>query len=205
VQSLKTIQELIEELVTETLAKLHIETWDTLMFGDGSGCGWNIGIGWACILIDRHAMQAKPFWGGCNAGTVTLAELFPYLHALSWYTDKKGPGHRRRKELVQQAGRCMEIHIITDSRVTAQNGMNQNSRKSHIGWWAALDTYRAQGYNITFHHMTRNSTNLNILADALSKQSRKVIEGCWDSAVTALQKEYPGVPSDVTVYDFFRQ
>jgi len=58
---------------------------------------------------------------------------------------------------------------------------------------------------MTFHHMTRNTTNLNILADALSRQSRIAVEGVFPSAVKELQDKYPGVPSDVTVYDFFRQ
>lgn len=205
VPSLKTIQELIDALVKETLAKLNITMWDALLIGDGSGSGWNIGVGWACILIDRDSGQAKVFWGGANAGTVTLAELFPYLHAMSWYTgNKKAPGRRRRKELAE-IGRCMEIHVVTDSRITAQNGMHPESRHTHLEWWAAVDAYRTRGYNLTFHHMVRNSTNLNILADALSRQSRLAIESVFPSAVKELQAEYPGLPSDVTVYDFFRQ
>ena len=205
VPSHQPIQEMIDQLVEETLADLKIRTWDALMLGDGSGSGWNIGIGWAVILIDQHTMRAKPFWGAVNAGTVTLAELYPYLHAMSWYTsDKQSPGRRRRRQIVQ-SGRNMEIHIVTDSRTTSQNGQNPPSRKTHREWWAAVDAYQQRGYNMTFHHMTRNTTNLNILADALSRQSRIAVEGVFPSAVKELQDKYPGVPSDVTVYDFFRQ
>jgi hypothetical protein len=183
--------------------QLGITAWDAIIVGDGSGQGWDMGTGWACGLVDRYSGAAKLFYGSMNVGTVTIGEMMPYIHALLWYTDGDGPGKKRRKEALR-AGRSLQIHIITDSEVVAKAGTNVTSRHAHPMLWAAYDACAAQGYTLVFHHVRRNQVNLNVLVDELSRCARQDLQGTQARAIAELQRRYPGVPSDATVYDFMQ-
>jgi len=182
-------------------AHLKITEWDTIIIGDGSGLGWKMGAGWAAVLIDRYSGARKLFYGAMNTGTVTLGELFPYLHALSWYTGRDGPGRHRRREL-QAVNRQMQIHIVTDSKIVATAGNRPESRRSHQELWSAFDEYRKRGFVMTFHHVERDRVNLNILVDEVSRQAREDVVDTYKHALKILCGRYPGLPDDATIYDF---
>jgi len=194
-QGLPTLQALVEHL-----GLAGPNAWDALIIGDGSGQDWELGGGWGGVLIDRYSSNRKLVYGAMKPCTVTLAELFPYLQALAWYTARDGPGRRRKKE-INATGRNMQIHIATDSLVVATCGMHPESRKAHRELWAAIDAYRASGYNITFHHVQREVIDLNILVDEVSRQARLGIEETYDRAINKLHDGY-GIPEGVTIYDF---
>jgi len=192
--------------LADLLAHLKLtapDAWDALIVGDGSGQGWKTGGGWASVLLDRYSGQRKLCYGMQQPCTITVAELLPYIHLLDWYTDRSGPapGRRRQKEL-QKNGRNMEIHIVTDSQVIAACGMHPESRHAHRALWASIDAFRADGYNLTFHHVRRDVIDLNILVDEVSRQARLGLQGIYDSAIQALQKRYPGLPETASIYDF---
>lgn len=189
------------ESLASLLQHCKITNWDAVIIGDGSGQGWKMGAGWASVLIDRSSAARKLFYGAMNTGTVTLGELMPYLHALSWYTGKDGPGMRQRKEKIA-LGKQMQVHIITDSQIIAMSGNNPESRKSHQELWKAFDEYRKRGFVITFHFVDRSRVNLNVLMDEVSRQARVDIEETYDRAVKTLTERYPGLPPDVSIYDF---
>jgi hypothetical protein len=46
--------------------------------------------------------------------------------------------------------------------------------------------------------------NLNVLVDELSRCARQDLQGTQARAIAELQRRYPGVPSDATVYDFMQ-
>ena len=185
-----------------TKTKLPVEGIPTLAeLLTHSGQGWKMGAGWASVLIDRASGARKLFYGAMNTGTVTLGELMPYLHALSWYTGKDGPGTHRRKEKLA-LGKQMQIHIITDSQIISMSGNNPESRKSHQELWKAFDEYRKRGFVITFHFVDRSRVNLNVLVDEVSRQARVDIEATFTRAVATLTERYPGIPPEVSIYDF---
>lgn len=183
------------------LKKCGIADWDALIIGDGSGSGWSLGLGWAAVLIDRYSRAGKLFYGAINVGTVTLAEFLPYLYALNWYGGDDGPGKSRLKQAMTEQ-RSLQIHIITDSEITATVGNNPESRKKHYQMWAALDAWRSSGYEITFHFVPRDVTPLNIFVDAVSRQARIDLTKTRERAIEALQHKYPGIPEGVSFYDF---
>jgi len=187
--------------LSSLLTHLKISQWDALIVGDGSGTGWKMGAGWASVLIDHASHARKAFWGGMNTGTVTLGELFPYIHALSWYTGKDGPGRHRQREL-SQLNRFMQVHIVTDSQVIATSGNRPASRRAHQELWAVFEAYQKRGFEFTFHFVERDRVDLNILVDEVSRQARLAVEDTFDNAVTKLRSKYPGLPEDVTIYDF---
>lgn len=199
----KRKRKIVEGLSTigEILAHLKINDWDALIVGDGSGTGWKMGAGWAAVLIDKYSGARKLFYGAMNTGTVTLGELFPYLHALSWYTGRDGPGRHRRREL-QAVNRQMQIHVVTDSQIIAIAGNRPESRRSHQELWAAFDEYRKRGFALTFHFIERDRVDLNVLADEISRQARLDVEDTYDRAIETLGRRYPGLPTDVSIYDF---
>lgn len=153
------------------------------------------------MLIDKYSGARKLFYGALNTGTVTLGELLPYLHALSWYTATDAPGYHRRKEL-SGAGKQMQVHIVTDSQIIAAAGNHPESRRSHRELWKAFDEYVRRGFVLTFHYVERNKVNLNILVDEISRQARIDLEATFDRAIEKLMARYPGLPKDCTVYDF---
>jgi len=187
--------------VSALLTHLKITDWDALIVGDGSGQGWKMGAGWAAVLIDKYSGARKLFYGAMNTGTVTLGELFPYLHALSWYTGRDGPGRHRWREL-KSVSQQMQIHIVTDSQIVATAGNRPASRRSHQELWAAFDEYRKRGYAMTFHHVSRDRADLNILVDEVSRQARLDVADTYNRAVDKLGQRFPGLPEDVTIYDF---
>jgi len=160
-----------------------------------------MGGGWGGVLVDRYSNVRKLVYGAMNPCTVTLAELWPYLQALAWYTAKNaGPGRRRKKE-VNALGRNMEIHIVTDNQAVATCGMFPESRQAHCEIWAAVDAYRQNGYNLTFHHVKREVVDLNFLVDAISRSARKALDDIPEDALTVLHDKY-GIPKEATIYDF---
>lgn len=159
--------------VSELVKDLHIEVYDALLIGDGSGCGWEIGCGWACVLIDRLHKARKLFSGGMNTGTVTIGELMPYLHALTWYTQHAG------KDLRKRLNRAVQIHIITDSQAIATQGNlirrpnGLDAIKSNRPLWAAMAQLSRDGFECHFHWVARSRIGLNVLVDYVAGAQRR--------------------------------
>lgn len=180
---------------------LRIQAWDVIIVGDGSGGEWNLGAGWASVLVDHYSASRKLFTGGLHPGTVSLGEIFPYLHAMLWYAGKDGPG-KTRKHAVAAQGRNVEVHIVTDSQYVATAGSNPGSRKAHRELWAAMDAFSHSGYNLRYHFVEREAVDLNCLVDELSRQARQSLKEIWPQSIKELQRKYPGLPDNATVYDF---
>lgn len=177
--------------VQEILTKLDIghNDWDILLVGDGSGQGWEMGCGWACVLVDKMSARRKLFFGGMNSGTIGIGELFPYLHAMMWYS--RNPGKIRHKRLAKQFGHpvTLKVHIITDNEITAKQGNGKAKRNTNIELWSGLDYISRLGYSFTFHWVGRSNIGLNLLTDHISRESRKALEN-----VT--------IPDGCSIYDF---
>lgn len=143
--------------------------WDAVIVGDGSGSSWDASCGWASILIDRNSKHRHIFYGAMSCGTVHLSELLPYLQALLWYDDAL-------KNWLSVSNKVpLRIHIITDSKITADAGNKVIKTNTNKELWASFDALALKGYQIKWHWMGRNGTELNILADQMSKLCRTTI------------------------------
>jgi len=177
-----------------------ISEWDALIIGDGSGAGWDVGIGWAGVLIDRKSCGRKLFFGSANIGTITIAEMFPYLLALSWYTRPKGAGIQRRKDAIVQ-NRPVLIHIITDSLSVVCAGNNLEPKKRQNELWEVFNAYRRRGFEIHFHHVGRSIAAMNVLADEVARQSRLSLHGLFSHVMSILKNRYK-LSETIDIYSF---
>lgn len=144
--------------------------WDLLLVGDGSGVGWKDACGWATVMVDRRILDPQLFVGGASHGSITLAEQIPYLHALLYHYNRGG------KDQIKAAG-PIQVHIVTDSQVTAANG-NAASNPSEAlptacsPLWAAWRDLNARGYLCTFHWRGRSQSVLNWISDLAATHGR---------------------------------
>ena len=65
-----------------------------MIVADGSGCRWDIGAGWGGVVIDRHTRGRKLLSGGWSTGTISIAEIMPFLEGLAWYNDNAAKAAR---------------------------------------------------------------------------------------------------------------
>jgi len=157
------------------LARLRISQWDLALIGDGSGSSWMHGCGWAGVLIDRFTKGRRLFYGGMNVGSINLAELMPYMHALSWYHENFG-----RDRLKRADHGVLHVHIITDSQVICQHGSKINAGQnpsSNRSAWACMAQFIKEGYILHYHHIPRCTVALNVVADKVAGVSRLTLQG----------------------------
>ena len=179
------------------LKELDIKAWDVLLIGDGSGSGWDIGVGWSCIVIDRYTKTRKLVHGGGSTGTVNIAELMAYVHAMLWYSTHIG------KELRKQYPRkTLNVHVITDSRVIVNQGERVAERNmdgiANRALWASISDIARQGYTFHWHWIERLTNELNWAADQMAGSARKAVKNCM------LTEDIPnenGKYTGVSIYD----
>lgn len=156
----------------EILAQLGITNWDLLICGDGSGSGWKDGCGWAATMVDRATQERRQFFGAMNAGSINLAELMPYLQALTWFHANGG------RQRLHELSRPLVVHVLTDSQVIYQQGilvaqMDNPLPKTQEAQWASVRQLSRMGYQMNYHWIPRSTTALNWAADLLAGQSRR--------------------------------
>lgn len=147
--------------IQEVLKDLGVATndWDAVIVGDGSGTGWEHSCGWAAVLIDHYGGYRMEFYGGWNKGTSHIAEIMPYLEALTWYI--AGPGSSK-------SGRPVKIHLITDNTNVANCGNRDCDRSTYPWLWSPFVHIERMGYILKWHWVARNRLALNKMADYVS-------------------------------------
>lgn len=190
----------------QVLSELGIgnDDWDALLVGDGSGTDWKNACGFSAVLIDHYGNWRAPFHGSLNTGTNQLAELLPYLHAMTWYAS--GPGKARLEDRLAtwkpspnygvksthdstERSPGVKIHIITDNKNLASQGNYLAARKAYSWIWKSFDELTAMGYQFTWHWLPRMNLGLNRLVDFMSGRCR-------------LEMEKIELPPDMSLYDF---
>jgi len=159
----KPLDPLVVASIQEVLKDLGVATteWDAVIVGDGSGTGWEHSCGWASVLIDHYSSYRVEFYGGWNKGTSHIAEIMPYLEALTWYV--AGPG-----SIKTGTSNTKHIHLITDNANVANCGNRQAERGTYPWLWAPFLHIERMGYILKWHWVARNRLALNKLADYIS-------------------------------------
>lgn len=143
-----------------------------MVVGDGSGSGWNQGAGWASVVIARTGRRSPLLLGAYNSGTVNIAELKALLHGLMWL-DEEGGG----KSLCREKGAMVDVHLITDSEITVNQGNGKYKAKGVTRiLWGAVRVLERDGYRLHFHWYARDKIQLNVLCDHASREARLAVE-----------------------------
>ena len=188
------------DTLKKLLEYLNIRDWDLLIIGDGSGCGWNMGAGWAWSLLDRQSKARAAACGALDKGTVTIGELFPCWMALNWYVSEDGPGRDRQKEMIKTGKRIQTI-ICSDSTGVVNAGNYPPARKSYPDIWSAIEYYQQHGFNLLFKHIPRDMVNMHILLDQYARRARINLKTSYQQTIADLQTAHPSLQEDLTIYD----
>lgn len=164
--------------ILRLLKDLQIDpaTCDVLLIGDGSGSRWGRGAGWACVLLEVQTGVHKFFSGALNNGTVSVAEILPYLHSLLWYEAESTQRLRRR------------VHIVTDSQYAQAIGARKSRAgvKKHRLLWQYFDWLSRARFEFTWHWRARDSSVLNQFADWAGREARLALEAERKNAAKVL-------------------
>jgi len=148
--------------------------YDLLLVGDGSGSTWDKPCGWCCVLVDGGRWYCK--YGASNCGSINVTELEPYLKTMLWYSKTLGRvRHDELRRLYPTELKMLQVHIVTDCDVIANQGNGTMSTKSNPELWLAFNHIRRLGYDFKFHWVPRNIVNLNDWCDRVSKGMRRKI------------------------------
>lgn len=181
---LQTVQQIIDHI--------GVARWDLLLVGDGSGTGWQDGIGYAVGMVDRHSRTSKFLYGAMYPASINFAEQMPYLHALTWFHANGG------RDLVKSMGQ-LHVPIVTDSQVIANHGTTASDPTQPLPTtqtflWAQWRELLRYGYVCSFHWATRSSSLLNWACDLLASLNRSAGLGKEDRPITSDQlKQFRGL------------
>lgn len=192
-----------------TIADIHsiaqdlgAASWDVALIGDGAGRGWDKPCGWSCILIDRHGGATtagapsdarKLFSGGMNLGTVDIAELMPYVQAMTWYDRYHGKARRAQvdKDL-------LDILIITDRKSIAQQAANLQASRNRVDdicrklpLWAAMLHFERRGYTFRWVWKERGKIALNSLADRMADTAKHAAANALAEGLAHVRADLP--------------
>lgn len=137
-----------------------------------------------------------PFWGGWSTGTSQIAELLPYIQALTWYA--AGPGKINHKESARSGNPnpSCHVHIITDNANMANAGNRVNQRSTYSWLWESITALERMGYVLKWHWVARDRIALNKFVDHLSREARLSME-----KVQADVEKKLGMPIDSLLYE----
>lgn len=164
-----------KESLEELLGRLNIQSneWDLLIIGDGSGSNWTRESGWASVSVHRATLERHVWFGSMNRGTVNFAEMMAYLQPLNWYASAEINKRKKSGNV-----RFRNVHIVTDSKYCKDQGSKAmvSSAKNSV-LWRMFDGFQRHGILIHWHWVPRNTVDLNVYADKLSKIARKSAAG----------------------------
>lgn len=158
--------------------------WDTILVGDGSGSIATRPCGWACIQVDRATMMRTVWHGWQNRGTVNHAELFAYLGPLLLLAGSERKDFHR-------------VYILTDSQYSAFSGNAKkdiSTIKANRPLWAALRAAETAGVVVKWIFIDRDTVELNVFADELSRYSRLLYENPPEFDASMYNPAPPGTP-----------
>lgn len=151
--------------------ELNLPEWDFLLVGDGSGCDWNIGAGWACLINGRVSgwpPYRKLVAGGWSDGTNNIAELSAYFQALYFIDANLGKLYREKLNRS-----VLQVAIVTDSQFLVDSYRQQATTTGSLApLWSGIRMFEMRGYALHFRHIPRLSITQNWAVDKVAGEAR---------------------------------
>jgi ribonuclease HI len=141
--------------------------WDLLLFGDGSGMSWDMGGGFAAVLVDGRSGIRSHIVGAQTLTTINRMELGAYIHILAY--------HYEFLMNSQIADPPYRTFIFTDSEFTMKAGRKTIITQKNLDLWHTVNWFELQGYRFDWRGVPRNSTPYHELVDYLAGTARYAI------------------------------
>jgi hypothetical protein len=179
------------ELLEKLLERLNIKNWDLLLVGDGSGSSWGKECGWGCVSVENATFDRRVWYGAMNDGTINFAEIMAYLQPLTWYTSQELAKRKKGHKVTLK-----HVHVLTDSAYAANASDSCPATSVNGVIWQVFKQFAAHGIMVQWHWIRRETVELNLFADQLSKDARLNLKG------KDLPKKAAEKYAVETVYDF---
>lgn len=193
----KPLNPLTLAALDDVLKDIGIEHYDAIVVGDGSGTDWKRGCGWSSVLVDHYGSYRVHFFGAWNLGTSHIAEILPYIQALTWYA--AGPGRARKADLIKDGDpkAAIKIHIISDNANIVNCGNRVCERGTYAWLWDVFTSIEREGFVLKWHWLERNLLALNRLTDYCAGFCRT-----WADGAMKEMEEGLGKSMEELVYEF---
>jgi len=158
--------------ISALLAGIQVKEWDLLLMGDGSGSGHACPGGWACFPVANdkgNHVFLDPVFGAVSHGSINLMEVMPYWHFLHQHYYYMGGAETCLEKKIQ-------VHVITDSQWAATAMSGRGKITVNRDMMALFAIFRDWGYQIHWHHVSRETIELQSMADRLAAQVRDYVK-----------------------------
>lgn len=159
------------ESIADLMVRMKVDQWDYLLVGDGSGSTWARPFGSCSVLVSRLTGFGQVFNLASNRGSSNLSEAMAYFVPLDFLAEVE------RKRLNEgQMPRKQRVVILSDSSYCVRQGNSAMKRGSHAMIWTAYASIARLGFELEWKYVGRETVDLNILADHISRSSRLLIQ-----------------------------
>ena len=152
------------------VVSLRLPPSDVILVSDGSGSICTKPCGWYCACYYRPTKKVTEHWGGATGGTNNYAELMPFLHTL-WVIDTAWKKHGGSAK----ASPPTQVCCVSDSELTVNIGNGLYSPTANLVLWAGIEQFKKQGFELSWHHVPRNSNPINAKADKMANKTRLAV------------------------------
>lgn len=181
--------------------------FDLLVIADGAGQGYERHASWACVTFNRLSGAARVMNGAVSHGTVTRAEVEPFLHAmtLDLYQDNQGVLLQPRR-LVCVTDSAAAVGMFNrcwgpESQSLTPDGDVLPDRpyfKANGDLVARMRHFRDSGYTVQMVHIRRTDLPAHRRMDDLSRSGvmlKEALKGVDPYVILGTNNTEPAVPA----------
>lgn len=158
--------------------------WDVLIISDGAGSGWDGPIGWSGLLYDRWSAAYVPMIGCETSGTITRAELQPFISLLALHRARIFPDSWKGNRLASVLAFSDNLSVVNCANGGCLIDANQDM-------WRAYQTVTESRYRVVFHHLQRDLVPAHKLMDQLSASARVLARDVLRTQLPNLAESFP--------------
>lgn len=152
--------------------QIEEESWDAVIIGDGSGTTWDKSAGCASLLLEKEALEARPFFAGLSHGTNIVAEILAILQPLLYLKENRKLARNHGYRVIAFS----DCQHVVETLNTLDLAKAQRAKANRPLWMCLADLLRT-GISLRAQHMPRNSLPAATFAHEAANQARRTMVG----------------------------